>query len=383
MAYLPVFLARLGASTAQVSLLPSGPAIVNMLVLIPAGLLAERHPDQVRLCVRALLLHRLPYLILMLAPMLIEPSGLISATVVLWGLGTLGMAVAIPAWMTIISAAIPPERRARVNSVLWALLSLVGAALGPLFGWMLDRIAFPLNYQILFGLSLVGGLLDLYAFSHVRVASLEVKQRASSMLGGPVAQVRDGVRSYLASITGTRAFTRYLLATLALRIVFLMPSALYSLYWVNELGASDTWIGLRGTTACGALVLGYVVWGRIASRIKHRWVLALATFSLGLYPIATALIRSPSWLPVVAVIRGIAWSGVNVALLDLLLAAVLRERMPRMSSVHTMVASAIGFLGPLLGAAPSDATSLRTALLIVGTLQLLSIVTLRMLPSDV
>ena len=109
----------------------------------------------------------------------------------------------------------------------------------------------------------------------------------------------------------------------------------------------------------------------------------LATLSLGLYPIATAQIRSPGLLPVVAVIWGIAWAGVNIGLLDLLLEVVPREKMPRLSSVNSMVASATGFLAPLLGAAVSDATSLRTALLVVGALQLFSTITLRMLPSDV
>ena len=383
MAYLPVYLARLGGSTAQVSLLTSAPAIVSIFVLIPGGLLTERFPDTVRLRVRAVLLYRLLFVVLILAPSFIESSLLVSVAIVLWALRAIGLAVSMPAWMTAVSDAIPPHRRARVNGVRWALLSLVSALLSALFGWMLDRIRFPLNYQILFFLSLLGGLLELYFFSRLKVSPLEVKPRAPSALGSLVAQLRTSVRSYVSSIAECRDFTRYLLATLAFRATLNMPAALFSLYWVNELKASDSWIGLRGTAGYGALVVGYIAWGRLAHRIKHRRVLTVSALLLALYPIATGLIRSASWLPAVAVIWGLAASGVDIGLFDLMLEAVPKDRMPRMSSILNLVGSAAAFLGPLMGAALSQATSLGTALLVVGALQLLSIVTFRMLPSDV
>ena len=104
---------------------------------------------------------------------------------------------------------------------------------------------------------------------------------------------------------------------------------------------------------------------------------------LGFYPITSALIPSAPWLLPVAVIGGFASAGVNIGLFDLMLAAVPKDKMPRLSSVLNLVANAAAFIGPMLGVMLSEATSLRTALLVIGTIQLLSTATFALLPSDV
>src|SRR4030042_2795626 len=48
MAFLSIFLVRLGASPAQVSWLSSAPALISIVSLIPGAMVAERDPDQVR-----------------------------------------------------------------------------------------------------------------------------------------------------------------------------------------------------------------------------------------------------------------------------------------------------------------------------------------------
>jgi len=377
--YLPVFLARLGASATQIGLLTSAPAIVSMIVLIPAGLFAERFQDQVRLRVRSSFLIRVQYPLLALAPFFFKPSDIATVAIVLWIFRALSMTVANSAWMTVMSDAIPPRHRPRVNGIRWALLSLVSAVLTGVFGRMLDLIAFPLNYQFVFLLSFLGALADLYFFSHIRVPPLEVKPREPWRLSN----LQRGVKSYLRSIAECREFVRFLLGTVAFRIALNMPVALFSLYWVKELKASDSWIGLRGTASYAALVVGYLIWGRIAQRIKHRWTLFLAVLMLGFYPITSALIPSAPWLLPVAVIGGFASAGVNIGLFDLMLAAVPKDKMPRLSSVLNLVANAAAFIGPMLGVMLSEATSLRTALLVIGAIQLLSTATFALLPSDV
>ncbi len=64
--------------------------------------------------------------------------------------------------MTVMTDAIPARQRPRLNSIRWAMLSVVSAVLAAAFGAMLDMIVFPLNYQILFLISFAGALLNLY-----------------------------------------------------------------------------------------------------------------------------------------------------------------------------------------------------------------------------
>jgi len=379
MTYLPVFLARLDASAKQIGLLTSIPAIVSMIVLIPAGLLAERFPDQVRLRGWTAFLWRTSFLLLSVAPWVFATSAIPSIAIVLWSFRALGLAVSNSAWMTVMTDAIPARQRPRANSIRWAMLSIVSAVLAAAFGAMLDIIAFPLNYQILFIISFAGGLLNLYFFSRIQVPPLQTKPKEEWHIGN----LGQGIRSYFSSITECREFVRFLLATTAFRVAFSMSIPLFSLYWVNELRATDSWIGLRGTAGYAALVIGYLMWGRMAHRVKHRRVLLISVLLYGLYPISTALIPSAPWLLPVAVIWGIALSGVDMGLFDLMLAAAPKDKMPRLSSVLFLVSSAAAFVGPMLGVMLSNATSVRTALLVIGAIQLLSTLTFRLLPSDV
>ena len=379
MAYLPIFLARSGASAAQLALLTSAPAVVAVLVLIPAGLFAERFANQVQLRVRFDVVVRTSSLILAVIPFLVPASSIPIVVIILWSVRAIGMAVASLAFMTVMSMAVPPDRRARVNGVRWAMMSIISTVFTAVFGRMLDLIIYPLNYQIVFMVSFVGAAGAVFLFSRIRVPPLDVIPRKPWR----AKDLTQGVRSYVHSILESRVFIRYLLSTLMLRVAMSMPAALLTLYWVNELKASDTWIGLRGTVGYASLVIGYLAWGKIASRVKHRRVLYLSTAVLGLYPIGTALIPSAPWMLPVAALWGLSTSGINIVLMDLMLASAPKDRMPRLSSVRNLVANASAVAGPLLGVMLAQATSLRVGLLVIGVIQVLSMATFWLLPKDV
>jgi len=378
-AYLTVFLVRLGASAQQIGWLTSVPAIVSMILIIPAGFMVERVRDQVRLrTLGALVLRSIP-LPLAIAPLVFALSSIPNVALGLVALQAVAMAIAWPAFMTVMSDAVAPQHRSRVNGTRWAILNLVGAVLVPFFGRMLDVVEFPVNYQILFLFSFIGGIGNVYFFSRIKVPPLEVPEREPWQLS----HLRDGVRSYISSIGGERKFVLFLLGTVAFRVALNMPLPLFSLYWVNELGVSDGLIGLRTMAAYMALVVGYLAWGRWLTKIQQRQQLTVAVVLLGIYIVATGLIPSAVWLVPIALIWGLAMSGVNIGLFNVMLASAPKEKMPRLAAVLNLVASAAASVGPLLGVVLSQATSLRAALLVIGGLTILSTIAFRVLPSDV
>lgn len=377
-AYLAVFLARLGASAEQIGWLTSVPAMANMVLMIPAGLVAERVRDQVRLRTLGAVVMRSVPLLLAVAPAVFTLSAIPNVAVALVALQSAALAITLPAFMTVMSDAVAPQQRSRVNAARWALMNVVSALLVPFFGRMLDVVDFPRNYQILFAFSFLGGIGNLYFFSRIKVPPLEVREHASWRPHN----LREGLRSYLASVRGSREFVLFVLGTVAFRVVRNMPLPLYSLFWVNELHASDGLIGLRETAAYSGLVLGYLAWGKWAPRMQQRRQLFVSVLLLGLYCVATALIPSAPWMVPVAAIWGLAMSGVNIGLFNIMLTSVSKERMPRLSAVLNVVSSAGASVGPALGVALSQATSMRMALLIVGAAIILSTVPFRVLPSE-
>jgi MFS family permease len=382
-AFLPVFLARLGASTALMGWLNSAPSLLLVFLLIPGAVIAERHPNQVAVRCKYSRILRSAYLVCALAPFVVPTQYLPVALLIIWTATVLPEAVAQPSWTAVLANAISPRRRATVNSVRWALLAVVSAAASAFFGWLLDRVAFPYNYQAVFFLSWAFSWADPYFFSFIKIPPLAV---ARAEAAADVARRRSLWRrfcDYIRPVLHSRSFLVFLAATLPYRLALNLPAPLFSLFWVNELEAPDTLIGLRGTVGHGVLVAGYLVWGRLANRVGHRKVLMWSAGTLALYPIATALSPTAIWLLPAAAIWGFAVAGVDIGLFDMMLAACPTERQPLFAAVWTMVARAAMFLGPLIGAALSEATSLGTALLVAGVAQGVTILFFYALPHDV
>jgi len=376
-AFLPVFLARIGADPTLMSWLASAPALLTMFFLIPGAIIAERSRNQVRVRVIAAQLVRWSFLVCALLPSLIRDNSFLAiALLVIWTIKTLPDAVAIPAWMSVMARAISPRRRAQLNGTRWALLSLVTAISSVVFGWLLDHITFPYNYQIVFFISFALAMLDPYFFSRIRLPEVErprVEQQDSPL---------QRAAAYFRPVFRHKPFLIFLAATILYRVALNIPAPLFTLFWVNELEAPDTLIGLRGTVGYAALMVGYTFWGSRANRFGHRKMLFLSAIGLGLYAIMTAFSPSALWLLPAAVVWGSMAAGIDLGLFDIMLACCPGERQPLFAAFWSLAANLAIFAGPLIGARISGATSLSTALIIAGLAQIVATLGFWALPKD-
>jgi Na+/melibiose symporter-like transporter len=255
-------------------------------------------------------------------------------------------------------------------------MTVVGAILIPLLGYALDHAPLPLGYQCVFILSFVGSLPNIYFFSRIRVPPNE--RPASDGVLRPLGQ---RLRESLAPFLQNRLFMRFNLATALFRICLSMPAGLYSLYWVNELRATDTWVGLRGMAGYAMLAVSYWAWGRLAHRMGHRRLLIITGVTLGLYPILTGLAQSVEWLMPAAMIWGMGVAGIDIGMVDLLLVSVPETHKPSFVAIANMLASAENFAGPLLGATLAPLIGIKAALLLSGALVMVSAIFFLFLPS--
>ncbi len=384
--YLPVFLARLGASPSTVSLLTSAPSFLGIFTYLPGGAYLERQSDLVRILVRAAFLSRILYPLIALTPLLFGPSVVPIAIVVLWTLSALPGAIHMPAFTAMMQKAIPAERRAKFNGTRWGLMALFSGTMITVFGLMLDRTSFPLGYQIVIMVSFGAGLLNLYYFKKVEIppfvrdpdkASTGTGLSEESLSRSWMAQLRH----FFAAFIAHRPFVRYNIASLAFRLVLAMPAGLYSIYWVQVLRATDTWIGLRGTAGYALLVIGYWFWGRMANRVGHRTLLLICGAGEALYPALTALAPSVEWLLPAAALWGLTVGGIDIGLFDMLLISAPPGRLPSFAALAQMLTNVALAVGPLLGAALAGLVGIKTALLVIGALQLAGTAFFLLLPN--
>ena len=158
-----------------------------------------------------------------------------------------------------------------------------------------------------------------------------------------------------------------------------MPVALYSIYWIRHLDASDLWIGWRATASSLALIVGYYLWGRVASRKGHHLVLMACTVGVGLYPALTALVSDQVWLPLVAVVYGFFVTGIDISIFDTLLHVCPPEKRASYVALNTFFANLVIFIAPMLGSLLDRWLDIRAVFVIAGGVHLLAALMFRLL----
>lgn len=359
-AFLPVFLVRLGASTVTISLLTSLPAIVTVVTALPSGALAARWRRIVPVSAAWFYALRFCYLAVAVAG-LFGPGLAPTLIVAIWGLSAIPSTIANAVWYDVLAEAIPARRRPVVNGTRWALLGLLSAGSVALFGQLLEALPFPVNYQVVFVISFLAGVLNIRIYSQIEVPDREPSPRQAGVSLGVRA------RGFLRPLT-ERGFLAYVLVAFAMRVGLFLPSGLYSIFWVRDLGASEALIGLRSTVENLALTVGYYLWGRLTGRFGSWRIFAAAMVGVAVAKIVTGLV-TPQFMPllfVAALIGGAFAAGIDVSLFELLLRVMPPDERPRYVALNMVLAHSVIFVVPLVGAAVAEQVGIRPVLFVAA-----------------
>lgn len=355
--FVSVFALRMGATTAQVGWLAALPALVNIVWLIPAARIIERQRRRLPLILWAGLLQRLGYLCMALMPFLIV-TGRVEALILINTLITLPAAVINTAITSLIPDLTSPEHRGTVVSVRWLILAAAATGAALLGGWFLDLVVVPLNYQLLLGAGAVLSLISLRYLRRIRVPD--------AVLYGRETRPRQRyswqrLRNSLAGVRSHREFLRFSLASFVFYWGLYLPGALWSVFRVRDLGASDAWIGLIAVVVDGSTIAGYFLWARISAKRGDRWVLIVTALGVTAYALLTALVPTIGWMIPTSMVGGFAWAGCNLAMFNVMLRVCPAERRPTYVALYTALMNVTAFAGPLLGAALSNWIGIRPA----------------------
>ena len=358
--FLPVLLARLGASAVAISLLTSLPALITIGFAIPSGTIVSRWVHPGKMSARCFYLLRLSYPFIAAAALL-DPRVAPWLIVGIWGLTAIPGTLGNTAFYDVLAESIPASRRAAVNGVRWALLFLISAISVSAFGQLLTRVLWPYNYLALFAISFVVGMASIHIYSRLEIPPRPVR---------PISHERLPWRTRLADLLvpfrAGAGFGAFSLVTLAMRIGYFLPAGLFSLFLVNTLQVSDAWIGGRTTIESVSMTVGYFFWGRMANRAGKRRMLVLLGIAVAMSFCLIAL-ASPTRLYLMylsALLVGFFVSAGDVSLFEWLLDIMPPDDRPRYVAMNTLLMNLVAFGAPMLGAAIADSAGIRTVYLI-------------------
>ncbi len=361
MAFVPVFLVRLGAENWQVGLYTSLPALLTTVFLLPAGALAARMDDLVKAVNWSRIVFRGIIGLFAFVPLL--PSSLAPYAVVLGRtLTALPMAMLNVTMTPVLGLVIEPARRMQVISRRMAVRSLAMSVVGLLAGFWLDRASYPLNYQLLFVSGVVGCLMGVAVLSHLRVPENRVG-------GGAAAPPRIGLREVVALLKRDRVFGSYLMASLVLRLGLALVTAVMPVFQVRTLGTSDAWIGVLLTVQSVVQMVAFILLGALLRQRRYRNKLWLASLGIALVPLTAGMAVTPAMLLIPSVFTGFFMAGLTVYLTNVLLDCSPDEKRPLYAALNASVTQVTTFAAPMLGSLLADVVGIRMVLFLSAAIR--------------
>ncbi|MBM3153455.1 MAG: MFS transporter, partial [Chloroflexi bacterium] len=270
--FLPVFLTRLGASNFQVGLLTSMPGVTGLALAILVGRFLQTRRNIVPWFSLSRLLVIACYAMTGLLALLIPREMVITSTLAIWALATLPMTALAVAFSVVMNTVAGPEGRYQLLSRRWAIFGLTSVIGTFIVTRLIDRVAFPMNYAVMFmGLSL-GGLVSYYFSSRITLPDQDPPPLAASR--SPL----ESIRSYFHLLRSAPDFVSFSTKRLVYLTALALSAPIMPLFFVRQVGATDSQIGSINMVFTLTMLVGYFTWPRLSRLRGGRFVLLATTF---------------------------------------------------------------------------------------------------------
>jgi MFS family permease len=388
MGFLSIYAARIGATTLQIGLLTAGPAVINLLLTLPAGRWMENRSIKT-VVINSAILHRAGYMIMILLPLIIftqiQLRSILLVTVLMSVPGTF-LAIS---FNSMYADVVPPDwlghavgRRNALAAVSVTLTSLM-------CGWILDQIIFPINYQIVFSIGALGGFLSLYHVHRIRYIPLfdrltsdnpvdmtlpAKKHRRGTFLKslgkGFLTRMREKKIFRLELLKGP--FGLFILSYLFFYTFQYLSVPLFPAYYVNVLELSDGEISLGAALFHSFMMIGSLRISYLSSRYGHRRVMLIGTLLFCIYPFILSAARDAKLFLVASILGGLVYALLAGGLVNRLMERVPASDRPAHMALHNIALNLGILIGALVGPLLASWVDLRDALVISGVLRLVA-----------
>jgi MFS family permease len=272
---LPVFVKSVGGSNVAVGLIPViWMAGLNFPQIFIAGYV-NRFAYKKSLMLKTGLIQRLPWLLLAILTYFViaevpQTIGLAIFFTVL-AIAAIGGSVNLPVWFELIAKITPVGVRGR----MFALRTLLGALLGILGGWIvtivLNNMAYPANYALLFTLAFI---LMMISFGYLTTLREEEGNKAKKVL-----RLREYVMQLPEILRHQKNYRNFLVADAAF-ISSVAALAFYTVFAVQKFSLGDEYAGKFTIVMMTAVIFGSMMLGSFADRSGHKLNLMLGSLAV-------------------------------------------------------------------------------------------------------
>jgi len=258
--FLGVYCSRIGATPFQMGLLTAIPALMNLIVTVPATNLLRGKP-MARVVPITALITRIFYLALVPLPILLPASTQLWVILGIVLVQNISGAIAAMMGTAFLAESIPPAWRGQVVGTRSAVVAMSSMLTSLVVGQILASMSLSYGYLVIFALGFVGSMASAYQLFQIKPVP---EPKLLSPVAGTMVKSPTGKIS-LAILRGP--FRRVLLMMFLLNIGIFLPQAIFPLYQVNVLHLTDRVIGL----AFSLFSIVQFVSSSQAGSISRRW----------------------------------------------------------------------------------------------------------------
>jgi MFS family permease len=368
LAFLAVYLTRLGAGSFELGLLNAGPAVVNLMFSLPFGNWLQGRP-LTRAAFWGAVLQRMGYTLMVPLPWLLVAGGQMWAVIVITLVMAIPGTVLAISFNSLFASVVPPEWRADIVGRRNAAAAIATMLTTLIAGYLLDHIAFPFNYGVVFAIGAAGA-----AFSSYHVGRLSYPAASPAIRdtgGGPARRARSARRwlrlalgTFMAQIrrirpgrggSGLRVdllrgpFGPFMFAYLAFYIFQYTGLPIFPQQMVRGLNLTDGQISLGTSLFYLAMLIVSLNLSWISARFGHRRVLAGGALVFSIYPLLLSVAAGPTLYYVDSLLGGGVWAMLSAGLINRLMERVPDDDRSPYMAIHNLALN-LGILGGSLAA---------------------------------
>lgn len=372
--FLTIYATRCGATSVQIGLLTALPALLSLLLSLPAGRLLKRFPAQ-RATVWSAFSGRILFIIYAILPWVLPISRQFDAILVVAILSVIPNTIIGISFSQFIMEAVPSTWRGAVVGTRNALGSIISFGVTIISGQILSRLVFPLGYQVVFVIGFIGAIMTVYQLYHVHpvtdvpsVSGIYPMEPPAPVVISPPATSKTG---FFPPVDGHgRTYLRIIGLLFLFNLTNNMIAPLIPNLLVRTLQLSDATISV-GTSMSTLLVLIVSLFiARMTRRTGNRAATSLGAGLLAFQAIALALAHNSVLYLVSAVIGGIATGIINTAQYNYHLDNVPNTEPANWLAVNLLLGNAAVLLGALGGPEIAGLIHVPSALILFGGLRL-------------
>jgi MFS family permease len=371
-AFQAVYAARLGATGIQIGLLTAGPAVVNLIITLPSGRWMEGKP-LIKVSYRSSIWQRLGYVFMVAIPWAFTSPegqiwGLIWITLVMSVAGTV-LAIGFNAMF---AEVVPPEWRAHAVGRRNILLAISITVATLVSGQILDRVEFPVNYQIVFLIGAIGAMLSSYHIGRLRKSEVIAQVDTSHVVNTNTSIPQKKRGSLLRKDLLTSPFAIFMLAYLVFYAFQFFPIPLFPLAYIDQLHLTDGMIGVGNALFYGTMMLASFKLGYLSNRFGHRKLLIASSTLFFIYPLLIGMAEGPELFYLACLIGGGVYALLSGALINRLMERVPANDRPAHMSIHNLALNVGVLAGSLLGPISANLIGLQASIILSAGLRLLA-----------